>query len=45
VRILESLNEQGLTLVVVTHDREIGARANRRLVLQDGRIARDSSRE
>ncbi|MEO7387830.1 MAG: ABC transporter ATP-binding protein [Gammaproteobacteria bacterium] len=42
VKIVESLHEQGLTLVVVTHDPVIGQRARRQLVMKDGRVARDS---
>lgn len=36
---LESLNQRGITLIVVTHDRELGRRAARRLQMVDGRIA------
>jgi putative ABC transport system ATP-binding protein len=42
VRIVEALHEQGLTLVVVTHDPAIGERAHRRLRMRDGRIVQDS---
>jgi len=39
LNLLERIHEQrGLTLVIVTHDREIAARAKKRLVLKDGRI-------
>jgi len=41
VEIMEDLNAQGLTLIVVTHDPAIGDRARRQLGLVDGRIARD----
>lgn len=41
VEILEHLNAQGVTLIVVTHDKEIGRRATRRLKMVDGRIVRD----
>ena len=41
IRLLESLNEEGLTLVVVTHDPELGRRARRRLTMLDGRIGDD----
>ncbi|MBS3936727.1 MAG: ABC transporter ATP-binding protein [Sulfuritalea sp.] len=37
VRLLEMLNAGGVTLIMVTHDTVLGARARRRLVLQDGR--------
>ncbi len=43
IALLEDLNRQGLTLVVVTHDPELGARAHRRLRMIDGRIVADSS--
>ena len=43
VKIMEALHEQGLTLVVVTHDPAIGERAHRRLLMRDGQIVRDSS--
>ena len=33
--------EQGTTLVLVTHDPALAARARRRIVVQDGRIVRD----
>ena len=42
VEILERLNGEGLTLVVVTHDPEIGGRAPRRIRMVDGEIAGDS---
>jgi len=41
VKIMEDLHEQGLTLVVVTHDPLIGGRARRRLRMRDGRIVQD----
>lgn len=37
-RLLEGLNEEGITLIVVTHDLAIGARARRQLNMLDGRI-------
>ena len=43
VRIMEALHDQGLTLIVVTHDPAIGERAKRRLLMRDGQIVRDSS--
>jgi putative ABC transport system ATP-binding protein len=42
VEIIEQLNEQGITLIVVTHDPDVGSRARRRLVLHDGEIASDT---
>lgn len=41
IRILERLNRDGMTLIVVTHDLDIGTRARRRLKMIDGRIAED----
>lgn len=41
IGILERLNVAGMTLIVVTHDEEIGQRANRRLQMIDGRVDRD----
>ncbi|HHD56398.1 MAG TPA: ABC transporter ATP-binding protein [Desulfobulbaceae bacterium] len=42
ITLLEALNQQGLTLIVVTHDLEIGSRARRRIHFLDGRIVADS---
>ncbi|MGD8841845.1 MAG: ABC transporter ATP-binding protein [Gammaproteobacteria bacterium] len=44
-RILESLNQRGITLLVVSHDPEIAGRARRRIQMRDGRIASDTGRE
>ncbi|MDG9670022.1 ABC transporter ATP-binding protein [Hahella sp. CR1] len=41
VTLLEELNAQGITLVVVTHDVELGKRARRQLRMVDGRIQSD----
>jgi putative ABC transport system ATP-binding protein len=38
--LLDELHGQGLTLIVVTHDPEVARRAERVVILQDGRIAR-----
>ena len=40
MEVLESLNHQGLTLLVVTHDQKVACRAQRALVLADGRIVK-----
>ena len=43
ITLLEGLNrEQGMTLVVVTHDPHLGERAGRRILMNDGRIGSDS---
>ncbi|KDB51509.1 ABC transporter related [Sphaerotilus natans subsp. natans DSM 6575] len=41
VRLLEALNARGVTLIVVTHDASLGARARRRLMMEDGQLRRD----
>lgn len=43
IELLEALNADGLTLIVVTHDQDIGARAQRRIQMHDGRIVDDMS--
>jgi len=42
VHLLEGLNAQGTTLIVVTHDAALGARARRRLEMEDGALKRDT---
>jgi putative ABC transport system ATP-binding protein len=39
--LLEGMNREGLTLVVVTHDPKVGDRARRVVQMVDGRIVRD----
>lgn len=41
VELMEELNRDGLTLVVVTHDQNIGTRARRTIEVVDGRISLD----
>ena len=41
VSLIEGMNERGLTLIVVTHDPQIGGRARRQIHLSDGRIVAD----
>lgn len=43
VRLLEVLNAQGMTLIVVTHDQALGARARRQVKMEDGRIVGDAA--
>jgi len=45
VSLLEALNATGVTLIVVTHDQSMGARARRQLVMEDGRLQQDCGRE
>ena len=42
--VLEGMNADGLTLIVVTHDLAMAARANRALLMEDGRIVRRAGR-
>ncbi len=41
VALLEALHHAGTTLIVVTHDRELGARAHRHVAMRDGEIIGD----
>ena len=43
MRLLEELNARGVTLIVVTHDTALGARARRQLLMEDGELRHDSS--
>jgi len=43
VALLEQLNASGVTLIVVTHDPDLGQRARRQLQMVDGRIATDGA--
>jgi len=45
VRLLEALNAQGVTLIVVTHDASLGARARRQLLMEDGAVKHDTVAE
>ena len=42
--LLRELNEDGLTVLLVTHDDEIGAEAGRRILVRDGEIVSDERR-
>jgi putative ABC transport system ATP-binding protein len=41
IRLLEGLNARGVTLIMVTHDAALGARAGRQLLMEDGAVKHD----
>ena len=41
LKILEELNEQGMTIVMVTHEDDIGKRAHRTIRMRDGKVVSD----
>ena len=41
IELLQELNQEGRTIILITHDLEIAASAPRRVFLRDGRIERD----
>jgi putative ABC transport system ATP-binding protein len=43
IHLLEELNARGMTLILVTHDVELGGRARRHIRTLDGRIQLDSA--
>jgi putative ABC transport system ATP-binding protein len=43
--LLEELNDEGATIVVITHDRELAARLPRQVEMLDGRIVADTLRD
>jgi len=42
--ILQELNREGRTIIIVTHDRAVAARANRIIEIHDGEITADTSK-
>ena len=42
IKLIEELNQGGLTLVVVSHDKQLGRRSNRLIELLDGKIINDN---
>jgi putative ABC transport system ATP-binding protein len=44
IALLQQLNAQGTTLVVITHNNEVAAAARRQITLRDGRIVADRHR-
>lgn len=45
IRLLEGLNAQGVTLIMVTHDASLGARARRQLLMEDGAVKHDKRQD
>jgi putative ABC transport system ATP-binding protein len=45
IQTIESLNREGMTVVMVTHDPDLGGRTSRQVRMEDGRIASDSGGE
>ncbi|AEV86018.1 macrolide ABC transporter ATP-binding protein [Actinoplanes sp. SE50] len=41
--LLESLNAEGVAIVLVTHDRDVAARAGRQILMRDGLIVTDTA--
>jgi putative ABC transport system ATP-binding protein len=42
VALLQNLNAEGSTIIVITHDRDVAARLPRRIEVLDGRIVGDT---
>lgn len=45
MRVFETLHQQGQTVIMVTHEADIAAHAERIVVLRDGRVASDTPRQ
>jgi putative ABC transport system ATP-binding protein len=45
IQTIESLNREGMTVVMVTHDPDLGGRTARQVRMEDGRIVSDSGGE
>lgn len=45
IKVLEELHASGITLIVVTHDLDLGKRAHRRIRMRDGKIIHDEVAE
>jgi putative ABC transport system ATP-binding protein len=42
LHLLHELHDEGATIAVITHDRDVAAAAPRRVEIEDGRIVRDT---
>ena len=45
LNILTELNKQGVTIMIVTHDKDVASRCRRIITLKDGQIVSDSARD
>jgi putative ABC transport system ATP-binding protein len=43
IHLLEALNANGVTLIIVTHDPKLGSRARRQLMMEDGLLKQDTA--
>ena len=41
--LLRELHADGITIIVITHDRDVAAATNRRIEIRDGRILHDTT--
>lgn len=45
ILLLENLHQSGTTLIIVTHDRELGNRSHRQIIMRDGKILTDKKHD
>jgi putative ABC transport system ATP-binding protein len=41
--IFQTLNDQGITVILVTHEADIAEYAQRRIIFRDGKVVEDST--